>query len=78
MNVKEALELAKSNDAVMADLRFIDWPGTWQHCSFPIDQIDEGVFEEGLGGFGASSLHGFEAWHLVGPLQHALLGAVSA
>ena len=60
MNVKEALELAKSNDVVMADLRFIDWPGTWQHCSFPIDQIDEGVFEEGMG-FDGSSIRGWQA-----------------
>ena len=60
MNVKEAMELAKSNDAVMADLRFIDWPGTWQHCSFPIDMIDEGAFEEGMG-FDGSSIRGWQA-----------------
>ena len=43
MNAKQALELAKKNNAVMVDFRFIDWPGSWQHCSFPIDQIDESV-----------------------------------
>ncbi len=59
MNAKQALELAKKNNAVMVDLRFIDWPGSWQHCSFPIEQIDESVFEDGLG-FDGSSIRGWQ------------------
>ena len=59
MNAKQALELAKKNNVVMVDLRFIDWPGTWQHCSFPISMIDESVFEDGLG-FDGSSIRGWQ------------------
>ncbi|MCG8591388.1 MAG: type I glutamate--ammonia ligase [Proteobacteria bacterium] len=60
MTPKQALELAKKNNAVMVDLRFTDWPGTWQHCSFPIDMIDESTFEDGLG-FDGSSIRGWQA-----------------
>jgi glutamine synthetase len=60
MTPKEALALAKKNNAVMVDLRFIDWPGTWQHCTFPISEIDEGTFEDGLG-FDGSSIRGWQA-----------------
>lgn len=60
MDAKQALELAKENDAVMVDLRFIDWPGTWQHCSFPISEIDESTFEDGMG-FDGSSIRGWQA-----------------
>ncbi|MCP3983211.1 MAG: type I glutamate--ammonia ligase [bacterium] len=62
MTPKQALELAKENNAVMVDFRFIDWPGTWQHCSFPISEIDESVFEDGMG-FDGSSIRGWQAIH---------------
>ncbi len=60
MNAKEVLAFAKKNNAVMVDLRFTDWPGTWQHCSFPIDFIDEDTFENGQG-FDGSSIRGWQA-----------------
>ena len=60
MNAKEALAYAKKNEVVMVDLRFTDWPGTWQHCSFPISQINEGTFEDGMG-FDGSSIRGWQA-----------------
>jgi glutamine synthetase len=62
MSAKKALELAKKSGAVMVDMRFTDWPGTWQHCSFPIDQIDESTFEDGLG-FDGSSIRGWQGIH---------------
>jgi glutamine synthetase len=62
MNAREALEYAKKNNAVMVDLRFTDWPGTQQHCSFPISEINEGTFEDGLG-FDGSSIRGWQAIH---------------
>jgi glutamine synthetase len=62
MNAKEVLEFAKKNDVVMVDLRFTDWPGTWQHCSFPVNEIAEEHFEEGLG-FDGSSIRGWQAIH---------------
>jgi glutamine synthetase len=60
MNGKEALQYGKKNGCVMVDLRFTDWPGTWQHCSFPMEIIDESTFEEGLG-FDGSSIRGWQA-----------------
>ena len=60
MTPKEVLEYAKKNNAVMMDLRFTDWPGTWQHCSFPISELTLDVFEDGLG-FDGSSIRGWQA-----------------
>jgi len=60
MTPKEVLEFARENNCVMVDLRFTDWPGTWQHCSYPIDFIDEGTFEDGQG-FDGSSIRGWQA-----------------
>ena len=60
MNAKEVLEYAKKNNVVMVDLRFTDWPGMWQHCSFPISEVDEGTFEDGMG-FDGSSIRGWQA-----------------
>jgi len=60
MNAKEALDYAKKNNVRIVDLRFTDWPGVWQHCSFPISQIGESVFEDGLG-FDGSSIRGWQA-----------------
>jgi len=60
MSGKKVLEDAKKQGAVMVDLRFIDWPGTWQHCSYPIDFIDEGTFEDGQG-FDGSSIRGWQS-----------------
>ncbi|HLU48489.1 MAG TPA: glutamine synthetase, partial [Planctomycetota bacterium] len=41
----------------VVDLRFMDFPGLWQHTSFPARAIDESIFEEGLG-FDGSSIRG--------------------
>ena len=60
MTPKQALEYAKKNNAVMVDLRFTDWVGTWQHCSYPIKQLTEDVFEDGMG-FDGSSIRGWQA-----------------
>ena len=62
MTPREVLEYAKKNNVVMVDLRFTDWPGTQQHCSFPVGAIDESAFEEGLG-FDGSSIRGWQGIH---------------
>ena len=59
MDAKQAIEYAKKNNAVMVDMRFCDWPGTWQHCSYPIGMLTEDVFEDGLG-FDGSSIRGWQ------------------
>ncbi len=60
MTAKEVLEMAKKNKAVMFDMKFMDFPGLWQHFSCPIDELTEGIFKEGLG-FDGSSIRGWKA-----------------
>jgi glutamine synthetase len=61
-SVKDFFAFAKKNQAEMVDLKFVDMLGSWQHCSFPIDTLDEGTFEEGLG-FDGSSIRGWMGIH---------------
>ena len=35
MTPKEVLDMAKENKAKVVDLRFMDFPGLWQHFSVP-------------------------------------------
>ncbi|MEW6683737.1 MAG: type I glutamate--ammonia ligase [Nitrospirota bacterium] len=60
MTAKEVLEYAKKNKATMVDLKFVDFPGIWQHFSIPIEELTDGVFKEGLG-FDGSSIRGWQA-----------------
>ena len=62
MTAKEFFEFAKKHGARMMDLKFVDMLGTWQHCSYPIEAINESVFEEGLG-FDGSSIRGWQEIH---------------
>jgi glutamine synthetase len=57
---KEVLELASREGVQILDLKFIDWPGQWQHTSFPIHELEESSFEEGFG-FDGSSIRGWQA-----------------
>src|SRR5574340_1849487 len=59
---KEVVKLAKENKAMMVDFKFMDYPGLWQHFSVPVDELTEGIFEEGLG-FDGSSIRGWQAIH---------------
>ena len=61
-NAKDFFSYAKKNQAEMVDLKFVDMLGSWQHCSFPVDILDEGTFEEGLG-FDGSSIRGWMGIH---------------
>jgi glutamine synthetase len=63
MTPKDFFEFAKKNKAKMADLKFVDLLGTWQHCSYPIDIWDDGTFEDGLG-FDGSSIRGWQDIHM--------------
>jgi glutamine synthetase len=62
MTPKEVLELAKEKSVKMVDLKFMDLPGTWQHFSVPIHQLEESSFEEGYG-FDGSSIRGWQPIH---------------
>jgi glutamine synthetase len=60
MTPKEAIAFIQENDAEFVDIRFTDLFGTWQHFSMLAGDLDEDVFEEGLG-FDGSSMRGFKA-----------------
>ncbi|RMF58272.1 MAG: type I glutamate--ammonia ligase [Calditrichaeota bacterium] len=59
-SVSDVLKLAKEADAKILDLKFMDFPGLWQHFSAPISLLTEELFEEGFG-FDGSSIRGWQS-----------------
>jgi len=59
MTPKEVLDLAKEQNVKMVDLRFMDYPGLWQHFSVPISELEESSFDDGFG-FDGSSIRGWQ------------------
>lgn len=59
MTPKEVVEFARQKGAKIVDLRFIDLPGLWQHFSISVNELQEEIFEDGLG-FDGSSIRGFQ------------------
>lgn len=57
---KEVLAMCREKDVKAVDLRFMDFPGIWQHFSIPVNKLDEDVFENGLG-FDGSSIRGWQS-----------------
>ena len=59
MNPRELLQSARDEGIKMIDLRFVDLPGLWQHFSISAKEMEEEMFEEGVG-FDGSSIRGFQ------------------
>jgi glutamine synthetase len=57
---KDVLGFIKSEGVEIVDLRFMDFPGLWQHFSVPVREIEEDTFDKGLG-FDGSSIRGWQA-----------------
>jgi glutamine synthetase len=57
---QEVLQMIQEQDIKIIDLKFIDMPGIWQHCSFYYNQIDESSFTDGVP-FDGSSIRGWKA-----------------
>jgi glutamine synthetase len=62
MTPKQVLEFAKKNEAKVVDLRFMDFPGVWQHFTVPLSELEESSFEDGFG-FDGSSIRGWQPIH---------------
>src|SRR5438876_9903373 len=62
MNAKTVLKYASEQGAKFISTRFTDLPGSWQHLTFPIGELNEDSFEDGFG-FDASSIRGWAAIH---------------
>ncbi len=59
MKPADVMKYAKENGAKMIDCKFIDFPGSWQHITYPIARLESGL-EEGFG-FDGSSIRGWQA-----------------
>ena len=59
MTPKEVLAFAKEQGAKVVDIRFLDFPGVWQHFTVPMSELDESSFEDGFG-FDGSSIRGWQ------------------
>ncbi|HZQ10209.1 MAG TPA: type I glutamate--ammonia ligase [Anaerolineae bacterium] len=59
---KDVIEFAKSQGLKVVDVKFVDLPGTWQHFTVPLGELEEDTFVSGLG-FDGSSIRGFQAIH---------------
>jgi glutamine synthetase len=57
---KDVIEFMKKEGVEVVDLRFMDFPGLWQHFSVPAHELEEDTFEAGLG-FDGSSIRGWQA-----------------
>lgn len=62
MSLTKFKELIKKHNIKIIDFRFVDMPGLWQHFSVTTDEINQGLFDNGIG-FDGSSIRGFQEIH---------------
>jgi glutamine synthetase len=60
MKPSEVLQLCGDREIKIVDIKFMDFPGLWQHCSFPTHELLESSFENGFG-FDGSSIRGWRS-----------------
>ncbi len=58
--VDNVLSFVKSKKIEFIDLKFMDFPGQWQHFTVPVSQLEADSFEDGFG-FDGSSIRGWKA-----------------
>ena len=59
MDAKALKDYATKHGAKMIDCKFVDFLGTWQHITYPIERLEDGL-ENGFG-FDGSSIRGWKA-----------------
>ena len=64
---KEVVDFIAKEKVQIVDLRFMDFPGLWQHFTVPAHVIEEDTFRNGLG-FDGSSIRG---WQAINESRHA-------
>lgn len=60
--VDNVFKMIKDNAVKMVDMKFVDFPGQWQHFTVPVTEVSEETFESGLG-FDGSSIRGWKQIH---------------
>ncbi|CUS80475.1 L-glutamine synthetase [Candidatus Kryptobacter tengchongensis] len=58
--IENVFRMIKEHKVKMVDLKFMDFPGQWQHFSVPVHELTEKSFEEGFG-FDGSSIRGWKS-----------------
>ena len=58
--VEQVLKFVQSNKIKFIDLKFMDFPGQWQHFTVPSSQLEKSSFEDGFG-FDGSSIRGWKS-----------------
>ena len=59
-SASDVISFISKEQVKVVDLRFMDFPGLWQHFSIPAHTLDEDAFEKGIG-FDGSSIRGWQA-----------------
>jgi len=60
MTPKQCLQFIKDNGIEFVDCRFLDFPGLWQHTTYPVSELTEASFKHGFG-FDGSAIRGWQA-----------------
>lgn len=60
MTPEQVLAFAEKHGVKFVDFKFVDLPGTWQHFSVPLHELEVDTFVEGKA-FDGSSLRGFQS-----------------
>src|SRR5438270_6868788 len=60
MTPRDVLKLVETKNVQFIDLRFMDFPGLWQHTTCPISELTLDSFDHGFG-FDGSSIRGWQA-----------------
>ncbi|CUU03392.1 L-glutamine synthetase [Candidatus Thermokryptus mobilis] len=58
--IENIFRIIKEHKIKMIDLKFMDFPGQWQHFSVPVHELTESSFEDGFG-FDGSSIRGWKS-----------------
>jgi glutamine synthetase len=60
--IEKVLKFIKENDIKFVDMKFMDFPGQWQHFTVPASNFNASSFEDGFG-FDGSSIRGWKSIH---------------
>ena len=59
MNIQQILQLFESKQAQFLDCRFMDFPGLWQHTTYPASEVSAESLKQGFG-FDGSAIRGWK------------------
>ncbi len=62
MTPEKVVAMAKEEGARVVDIRFMDFPGIWQHFTVPLSEFEVATFDDGYG-FDGSSIRGWQPIH---------------